>query len=294
MQITFTSKPQIVLASQVQVPDYMKVRATTGIEWFDQALGSPEKPGYVIGSVFVVAASPGAGKSTLLRQMCSMSVLGTALYNTGEECFEQVSMSLEERRFDSNFLLANYREVNELLAAVKARPDVRVLVIDSLQNLYSETDHQGNPLGGAPGSKKQIVCVAEKIAAFCKETLVTAFMICHSTKSGDFSGPQTLEHVVDGSIKITAVDELRSLTLEKNRWGLSGRAYYLGMSEHGFTIQDAPEGAERRGGKESKMDIARRLKSENDGIEKEDFIEMLISETGCGASTASTYWYSAR
>jgi predicted ATP-dependent serine protease len=295
MQIDFHTKSQIVRASSIVVPEYMKNRLSSGIEWFDEALGSKQKPGFIAGSVFLFAGDPGSGKSSLSRQMASMTDMD-CLINCGEESFEQIKMSLEERKFGEDFDLSNYRDVDEMLEAIE-KHKYQLVVIDSLQNLFSSVDHLGNELKAKPGSNRQTEICAEKIYAYAKRTLTTFILICHSTKGGDFKGSQDLEHIIDATIKIRCEEDdeegiRRILSLEKNRFGLTSVDFHLTMTEHGLSLCDAPicdeQPSDRRG---STKAIARKMFANMVGSTKAQFVEALVEETECAEATAQMYYY---
>lgn len=301
MQINFHRTAEIVRANSVVVPEHMKHRLSTGIQFFDEALGSKEKPGFVAGSVFLLAGDPGSGKSTLSRQVCSMTELDS-LMNLGEESFEQVKMCLEERKFEGDFDLSNYRNVDELLE-VAEKHKYQMIFIDSLQNLYSELDHSGSQLKAAPGSNKQTEICAEKIYAYAKRTLTTVFLLCHSTKGGDFKGAQTLEHIIDATIMIQVDEDSaeRTLILQKNRWGMTNIPFSLTMTEHGLSVCEF-EAQEEREGKEEKVAskgsstraIARSLYAKMVGCTKQEYIDALQDEADISPITAGVYYYSLR
>ena len=300
MQLNFQTNSCVIRANAVLVPDHMKLRLSTGMSWFDEALGTQDKPGFIAGEVILVAGMPGSGKSTLLRQLASMTELNT-LMNVVEESFEQVKMALDDKRVEGDFDLSNYRNVDDLLKVVE-EARYQVVVVDSLQNLYSETDHLGNELKAAPGSAKQVELCTEKICGYAKRTLCTFFLVGHSTKAGEFRGTATLEHIIDATVKIS-VDEgtdedgnqttTRVLQLEKNRWGMTRVEYYLGMTERGLSLIDAPAQPEKKRSKAgSTATTARQLRADQPDATKHEFMEALIAASGCGHTTAQTYWYS--
>lgn len=303
MQLQFGQKSQIIRASDVIVPDYMKVRLSTGVQWFDEACGSPEKPGCIPGSVFIISAPPGGGKSTLMRQVCSMTPL-KALYNVGEECFEQVVLSLEERTFGKDFDLSNFSDVDELIEIIRDG-SYQLVVSDSIQNLYSRTDLQDNELKASPGSNKQVHVCSEKLASLAKDmgsSMPLIFLICHSTKAGDFKGPQSLAHVIDGDIliEVNAGMSRRALIFKKNRFGQTGIEYVLLMTEHGLSVdtnvelENTSNAAYKRKSKgPTKQDVAMGIIEANPGISRDQFVEEMLG-AGCLQSTSVSYWHALK
>lgn len=209
---------------------------------------------------------------------------------------------MEGKRFNTEFDLSNYSDVDELIAACE-KHKYQILVVDSLQNLYSTTDHNGNDLNAKPGSNTQAEVCIQKLASYAKRTLTTIFCINHSTKGGDFKGSTGVEHAVDGTISLQkAINEDadaapgdRILELRKNRWGLTNVEFYLTMTEHGLAAVDRPEPEvqERQasGRKNAGVKgIARQMLADNLGCTRDRFIEMLVAKTDCRRETAAMYW----
>jgi predicted ATP-dependent serine protease len=206
-------------------------------------------------------------------------------------------MSLDERKFEGDFDLSNFRNVDQLLEAVE-KHKYQLVVVDSLQNLYSEVDHLGNEMKAAPGSNKQTEICAEKITAYAKRTLTTFILICHSTKGGDFKGSQSLEHVIDATIKISVEEDdeegiLRTLCLEKNRFGMTNINYNLEMTSHGLSLSTRVEieEVEVETKKVPVKRVARQMFANMLGCTKKQFAEALIEATECRYETATMYFY---
>jgi DNA repair protein RadA/Sms len=122
-------------------------RSSTGLAELDRVLGG----GLVPGSVVLIGGDPGIGKSTLLlRALIDISASRSTCYVTGEESLEQIA--LRARRLGAAAapvqLLAETC-VENVVASLEREPPA-VLVIDSIQTLYSEA------LESAPGSVSQI------------------------------------------------------------------------------------------------------------------------------------------
>ena len=76
---------------------------------------------------------------------------------------------------------------------------------------------------------------------WAKSTNSIVAFIGQVTKSGDFSGKQTILHAVDVRGKLFIDEDKRSETygerifeVTKNRFGCSGRSYILGMQKTGL------------------------------------------------------------
>ncbi len=312
MEINLTEKQgirSIKSIKSIKVPEYMKIRLSTGLSFMDEVLGSslePEDQGFIAGSFILFSADPGAGKSTICRQMVSMTEL-SALYNVGEEGLEQTKMAVEKLGLSENFDVGNIKNVDMLMSEIK-EGEYQLVILDSLQNLVSETDHSGNNITKyRAGSQVQVTTCTERLYAFCKANLVTIIGICHSTKGGGFAGPQSLEHTVDVSLNIT-VDEsdeqvYRSIMAEKNRFGMSHKPIPLKMSAHGMSRGDelppqqvkGGNGERLRNGKPPIKKYAREIWTEmskgGSKPEKEAFIAALVEKSGCEKHSAISYYY---
>lgn len=299
MNLTFLEE-KIVRASSVIVPEYLKHRLSTGIQWLDEALGTKEKPGFIAGSIVLIAGDPGSGKSTILRQLCSMTDL-ECLYNTREEHFEQVKMALDEKVLNAEFDLANYSNVDALIENAEKRK-YSILVVDSVQTLWTETDINGVELKNKKaGSTIQIVACAEKLTSYAKTTGTMVWLICHATKGGDFAGPQALEHIIDAACFIDVdKEDTRILSFTKNRFGATNKQYPLCMGAHGIALAEDPERyteEQKHKAEEGKMPvkkIARKLFADNFGCTKDQFVQMVMDETHASLATATQYWHMLR
>ena len=113
-----------------QVPTSDTPRFGSQIDELDRVLGG----GLVEGSVILLGGDPGIGKSTILLQcLCAVSQQRSALYVTGEESPQQVS--LRARRLNlpgTDLQLLSSTCVEEIIAqAGSSKP--AVMVIDSIQ-----------------------------------------------------------------------------------------------------------------------------------------------------------------
>ena len=171
-----------------EVQPGQEARLPMGIRELERVLGG----GLVAGSVVLIGGDPGIGKSTLLLQaLATFSDQLKVLYVTGEESPEQVSLRSRRLEIDVDIvrILAETR-VERILD--HARSEVpQVMVIDSIQTLYTEV------LQSAPGSVGQVRESAAQLVRFAKQTGVALFLVGHVTKEGALAGPRVLEHMVD-------------------------------------------------------------------------------------------------
>jgi len=204
-----------------------ETRLTTGLDELDRVLGG----GLVAGSVVLIGGDPGIGKSTLLLQaLASLSDRVPALYVTGEESAEQVS--LRARRLglsgDRLRLLTETGVERILVQAAAERP--RVMVIDSIQTLHTEL------LQSAPGSVAQVRESAAQLVRHAKRSGTAVFLVGHVTKEGALAGPRVLEHMVDTVLYFEGEvgSQFRLIRAIKNRFGAVNELGVFAMSDRGL------------------------------------------------------------
>ena len=165
------------------------VRMPSGFGEFDRVLGG----GIVPGSMVLVGGEPGIGKSTLLLQVAARvaAAAGPVLYASGEESEQQVKQ--RGQRLDVGgaelYLLAETCLERLLEAVERVRP--ALLVVDSIQTIYSLN------LASAPGSVGQVRDAATHLLFNAKRGNLPTILVGHVTKDGGLAGPKVLEHVVD-------------------------------------------------------------------------------------------------
>ena len=205
-------------------------RTPTGIDELDRVLGG----GIVPGGVVLIGGDPGIGKSTLLLQ--AMDLLTNraepvaALYVTGEESGAQIA--LRSRRLGvvgSRLRVLAEIQLEKILAAIDAEQPA-VVVIDSIQTLYSEQ------LTSAPGSVAQVRECAAQLTRTAKATGVTIVLVGHVTKEGTLAGPRVLEHIVDTVLYFEGDTHsaFRLVRAFKNRYGAVGEIGVFAMTERGL------------------------------------------------------------
>lgn len=202
-------------------------RIATGLVEFDRVLGG----GLVPGSAVLMGGNPGAGKSTLLLQtLCDLATRLPALYISGEESPEQVAARAQRLGLpmDALLLMAETRLEGILGALDEHAP--RVLVVDSIQVVYSEE------LSSAPGSVSQVRECAAQLTRAAKERGTVLLLVGHVTKDGSLAGPKVLEHMIDCSILLESSDDARFRTLrgQKNRFGAVNELGIFAMTDRGL------------------------------------------------------------
>ncbi|MGE4658976.1 MAG: DNA repair protein RadA, partial [Gammaproteobacteria bacterium] len=211
---------------QLQVND--AERFGSGLSELDRVLGG----GLVPGSVVLIGGDPGIGKSTLL--LSTIANIATAghrcCYVTGEESLDQIGMRAERLGIgQAPVQLAAETCVESILAKVSGEPP-KVLVIDSIQTLFSEV------LESAPGSVTQLRESTAQLVRFAKEKGVATLLVGHVTKEGTLAGPRVLEHMVDTVLYFESDlgSRFRIIRAEKNRFGAVNELGFFSMTGDGF------------------------------------------------------------
>ena len=207
-----------------QVPPEKLERIKTGISELDRVLGG----GLVPGAVILLAGDPGIGKSTLLLQV--IENLG-GLYISAEESVGQIKLRaqrLGEKNDKALFLTET--NVENISLAIEELNDLKTVVIDSIQTLYTED------LTGTPGSVGQVRECARKLLNLAKSGKITMFFVGHVTKEGAIAGPMVLEHLVDTVLFMEGerYQTLRILRGFKNRFGPTDEVGLFKMEEGGL------------------------------------------------------------
>jgi DNA repair protein RadA/Sms len=211
-----------------EIEESRLIRWSTGLQEFDFVLGG----GIVPGSMTLVGGEPGIGKSTLLLQTAAR--LETAgrrvLYVSGEESPEQLRLRADRMTEDSRAVHVLGETRLEAILDAAARLPSEVLILDSIQTIYTAT------LEGAPGNVGQVRECSARLMRFAKETGIAVMVVGHVTKGGGIAGPKTLEHIVDTVLYFEgeAVLDYRLLRATKNRFGSVDELGVFSMTEHGL------------------------------------------------------------
>lgn len=202
-------------------------RTATGLSELDRVLGG----GLVPGSVILLGGDPGIGKSTLILQCLAMlSSTQETLYVTGEESSEQVALRAQRLGVqDADLALLADNQLESILdIAIEFKP--QVLVVDSIQTLYTET------LQSAPGSVAQVRETASRLVRFGKQTGTIVILVGHVTKEGAIAGPRVLEHMVDTVLYFEGEQNstFRLIRAIKNRFGAVNEIGVFAMTDSGL------------------------------------------------------------
>ena len=202
-------------------------RTPTGIVEFDRVLGG----GLVEGAVVLIGGDPGIGKSTLLLQVLAhLSKQQNTLYVSGEESAQQIALRAKRLSLDARDLcLLPEIQLEKIQAAItQDKPDV--VVIDSIQTVYSEQ------LTSAPGSVAQVRECAAQLTRIAKSQNITIILVGHVTKEGTLAGPRVLEHIVDTVLYFEGDthSSFRLIRAFKNRFGAVNELGVFAMTEKGL------------------------------------------------------------
>lgn len=211
-----------------QIESGEEERIQTNIGELDRVLGG----GFVPGSVVLVGGDPGIGKSTLALQMLNSidNSKQNVLYVTGEESPEQVKMRAERIGVgsDSLFVFSETQVENIIEQVDRLMPTV--VVIDSIQTMYTED------FPSAAGSVGQIRECTAKLMQYAKTKGTAIFLVGHVTKEGTIAGPKVLEHLVDTVLYFEGGREHphRILRAVKNRFGSTNEIGVFEMQNEGL------------------------------------------------------------
>ena len=210
-----------------EVAAAQQARLLTGLAEFDHVLGG----GLVSDSVVLIGGDPGVGKSTLLLQiLAQMAPEYRPLYVTGEESLQQVALRARRMGVAADHLtLLTETSIEKIIAqAAVHRP--RVMVIDSVQTVYSEA------LPSAPGGVSQVRESTAQLVRFAKQSGIALFLIGHVTKEAAIAGPRILEHMVDTVLYFENQNDSRFRIIRaiKNRFGAVNELGVFAMTDQGL------------------------------------------------------------
>lgn len=209
-------------------------RVHTQIEELDRVLGG----GIVPGSLVLVGGDPGIGKSTLLLQVCQKLCENKkqVLYISGEESLKQIKLRANRMgEFQDELYLLCETNLEVIRSVIeKRKPDV--VVIDSIQTMYSED------VSSAPGSVSQVRESTNVFMQLAKGLGISIFIVGHVTKEGTVAGPRVLEHMVDTVLYFEGDRHAsyRILRGVKNRFGSTNEIGVFEMRQNGLVEVENP------------------------------------------------------
>lgn len=206
--------------------------------------------GIVPGSVTLISGDPGIGKSTLLIQLCAALAddslspgsgrsEGSVLYISGEESAAQIKLRAERLGIVSPNILVLADTHLESIAAHIEKAQPRLVVVDSVQSIYSDAIQSG------AGSITQVRDCSAALLRLAKSQTFPLFLVGHVTKEGAIAGPRVLEHMVDTVLYLEGerFHSFRLLRSVKNRFGSTNEVGVFEMAERGMTEVKNPSEA---------------------------------------------------
>ena len=216
---------------EVEVPEHLKTRIKTGIDFFDLVTHG----GLVPSTTTMLSGTPGAGKTTLCAQIAdSLTREGhIAFFNSAEQTAEQVSHLCSHRlELQNGFIFETYKTPEEIMRhALRLRKEnlnkSLFLIVDSLTKL-------------AYGSRAKAQEIGNQFIKFCQETQTIGIFIVHLTKGGEFQGNNGMLHDFDAYYHIEVLDEEnddggRLIQTKKNRFGKKFTVF-TELSEKGHIV----------------------------------------------------------
>jgi len=194
----------------------------------DRVLGG----GIVKGSLLLLSGEPGIGKSTLVADVAKRFAAQnrSVLYISGEESGAQLKARFD--RLKSNTEKISFLESGaiESLAKTIEKEKPEIVVIDSVQTLYSDS------LESTAGSPSVVRYATSLLLELAKRNNVSILLIGQVTKDGAVAGPKTLEHLVDVVLSLDGdtSHSYRWLSCSKNRFGSTDEVGVFEMTGEGM------------------------------------------------------------
>ncbi|TBR81370.1 DNA repair protein RadA [Campylobacter novaezeelandiae] len=202
---------EAICIDEVEIEKFSRI--STQDDELDLVLGG----GLVEGSLVLIGGSPGVGKSTLLLKIASnLANSGKkVLYVSAEESKTQIKLRANRLEANGSNLFLLTELCLENIIEELHKKDYSVLIIDSIQTLYSDK------ISSAAGSITQVREITFELMRLSKAYNISIFIIGHITKDGAIAGPRVLEHMVDVVLYFEgdATKEIRLLRGFKNRFG---------------------------------------------------------------------------
>ena len=222
-------KGRAVALETLDAPAPPAPRLVCGIGELDRVAGG----GFVPGSILLIGGDPGIGKSTLLVQAsAALASHGfRVVYVSGEEAVDQVRMRAQRLGLAAAAVgLAAETNVENVLATLASGPPVHMVVIDSIQTLWSDS------VESAPGTVTQVRTSAQLLVRYAKQSGACVVLVGHVTKDGQIAGPRVVEHMVDAvfSFEGDGGHQFRILRAQKNRFGPTDEIGVFEMTGRGL------------------------------------------------------------
>ena len=127
----------------------------------------------------------------------------------------------------------------ESIAAHIEKTQPRMVVVDSVQSIYSDAIQSG------AGSVTQVRDCSAQLLRLAKSQTFPLFLVGHVTKEGAIAGPRVLEHMVDTVLYLEGerFHSFRLLRSVKNRFGSTNEVGVFEMAEKGLVEVKNPSEA---------------------------------------------------
>ena len=258
----------IQVAGEIDIPDCFFNRLSCGIQLFDDLVGN-----FVPGSVYTVSAPRGVGKTTLLLQLSQGFQNATtgvrSLYISGEEHVTQLAYSCQ-RLGTTDVAVCNKSKVESILPLMGK---FRVVIIDSLAAMTTDEN--------IPKFDTEVWATGQFYKR-AKETGTIVFIILHCTKEGKSKGNSSIEHMVDGCVNISKMNEedfgpgARNIEIDKNRFGSTGNVS-LRMTRNGWDFEDPIDASQANNKDKGAMGAGGGQRAEKKSREMNNLVEFLKS-----------------
>ena len=234
------SSPRAVkkIARLTEIKATSSDRIKTGISEFNRVMGG----GIVRDSITIITAKPGAGKSTLLLQVAAdVASKGLkVLYASGEESESQIKSRADRlfEKIETGVWVYSDNSMDNVLSVV-GEVDPDLVIVDSIQTFVLEAFP-----GSRAGSPTQTMECANELLKLAKDPARprAVFLVGQMNKSEEIAGLRALEHLVDAVLILDGdnEEELRGLSVSKNRFGSTWERGYFSMTENGLVSIDNP------------------------------------------------------
>jgi DNA repair protein RadA/Sms len=224
----------------IKVPDILRKRVKTGLQYFDVVLGGE---GFTPSMVTLFTGTPGAGKTTMMLTLAnSLQGFGAqVVFNTAEESLHQVKMTCDRLKLRHPFMVGGEDNVKTLLEGCdKIRENKKFskrpffLIIDSLQCMSDGYFKSGRITSATSERALQLV------TSYAKEHAINVIVIGQVTKDGKMAGSNKIKHMVDSHIHLSVEQKdedlkgCRVIETKKNRFGGCGHLVFLKLRKQGF------------------------------------------------------------
>ena len=225
----------------IEVPAKLLERYSTGVEWFDNALGGE---GLTPSQVMMFTGEAGAGKTTALLSVASglaTNENNIVVYNSAEESKYQIKRTVNRLGLQGRFLLGGETNVDDLIEKcdrLRAKhPDRQFfLILDSLQCIEDGKFSTGR-ITSATADR-----VMERLTTWCKEYFINVIAVGQVTKGGTFAGSNKLRHMIDTMVHLSwekrdkEMMGFRQFEISKNRFGGAGCLQWMDMQDDGLMV----------------------------------------------------------